>query len=760
MSTSLRNARLRARRTAVASAGVLLLSAGSLFGMAPAEALDPGCVQDASTVTCTFDYTGATQTWTVPAGVTSATFDLHGAQGGTGTSSDPDVEGPPGGKGAHVTTTLMVSAGALYRIEVGGQPPTTSPVGLPPGYNGGGRGGDEGAKGDFRLGGDGGGATDLRTAGGAATDRVVVAGGGGGGGSTEPTSFLAFSGGAGGDSGAPGVAGMFGLPNASGGDGGGAGTQTVGGSAAAQFGNATAGVLGAGGDGSDGAKDLWELNAGGGGGGGYFGGGGGGIGAVTEQSLLIGKSGGPGGGGGGSSFVTPSATSSTVVDGQREGNGRAFITYTVPGSGDTTIPSATVTPPGSPTSSSQVVFDVAFSEPVTGFASDDIELTGTAGATSAVVAGSGSTYTVTVSGMTASGTVNVKVEAGAATDGTNASTASETASVDYLVPDTTKPTVTITKATGQADPTSASPIVFDVVFSEPVTGFGDSDVELSGSAGATTVDVAGSGAAYSVSVSGMTSSGTVVAEVPAGAATDGTNTNTESGTASVTYDKPPSVFDPGPTAAINGVPQVGATLTAGEGNPSPTPTSYEYQWYADDVVISDATGKTFTLTSDMVGKQITVRVTAKKSGLDDASDLSDPTAMVAHVQCGGKNATIVGSPGHDVLTGTDGVDVIAGMGGNDKITGNSGNDVVCGGDGTDTLDGGSGSDTLAGGDGTDTLDGRSNNDTLDGGNGADKLSGGSGKDNLTGGAGSPDICDGGSSTDSGGTGCETKKSIP
>ncbi|MEA2491311.1 MAG: hypothetical protein QOH21_3103 [Acidobacteriota bacterium] len=43
---------------------------------------------------------------------------------------------------------------------------------------------------------------------------------------------------------------------------------------------------------------------------------------------------------------------------------------------------------------------------------------------------------------------------------------------------------------------------------------------------------------------------------------------------------------------------------------------------------------------------------------------------------------------------------------------------------------------------------------------ADKLSGGSDKDTLIGGTGSPDTCDGGSGTDSGGSGCETKISLP
>ena len=94
----------------------------------------------------------------------------------------------------------------------------------------------------------------------------------------------------------------------------------------------------------------------------------------------------------------------------------------------------------------------------------------------------------------------------------------------------------------------------------------------------------------------------------------------------ISYQVP--AFATGPTATISGLPRVGTTLTAGEGNPSPTPDSYQYQWYADGVAIGSATNKTFTLTSAQIGKVITVQVTAIKAGLDNASDTSDPTAPV------------------------------------------------------------------------------------------------------------------------------------
>ncbi|MCW5865514.1 MAG: hypothetical protein KIT52_20670 [Anaerolineae bacterium] len=115
-----------------------------------------------------------------------------------------------------------------------------------------------------------------------------------------------------------------------------------------------------------------------------------------------------------------------------------------------------------------------------------------------------------------------------------------TFSNSYTAPDTTPPTVTINQASGQADPTNASPINFTVVFSEPVTGFATGDVTLSGTAGATTATVtAVNSTTYTVAVSGMTGDGTVVATIGAGVADDAAgndNTASTSTDNSVTFD--------------------------------------------------------------------------------------------------------------------------------------------------------------------------------------------------------------------------------
>jgi hypothetical protein len=59
-----------------------------------------------------------------------------------------------------------------------------------------------------------------------------------------------------------------------------------------------------------------------------------------------------------------------------------------------------------PTSVSPITYTVVFDQAVTGFTTGDVTLSGTAGATLATVAPvTTSTYTVTVTGMTSSGTV-------------------------------------------------------------------------------------------------------------------------------------------------------------------------------------------------------------------------------------------------------------------------------------------------------------------------------------------------------------------
>jgi ELWxxDGT repeat protein len=77
----------------------------------------------------------------------------------------------------------------------------------------------------------------------------------------------------------------------------------------------------------------------------------------------------------------------------------------------------------------------------------------------------------------------------------------------------------------------------------------------------------------------------------------------------------------------------------------------------------------------------------------------------AQALCRGREATLIGSPGNDLLKGGPGPDVIAALAGNDVVKGLEGRDVLCGGPGRDRLHGGLGSDQLLGGVGTDACRG-------------------------------------------------------
>lgn len=88
-----------------------------------------------------------------------------------------------------------------------------------------------------------------------------------------------------------------------------------------------------------------------------------------------------------------------------------------------------------------------------------------------------------------------------------------------------EPRVRVNQATAQLDPTIVSPVRFHVLFGKPVNGFDASDVQMSGTAGATTATITadntyGERRAFFVDVTGMTQTGTITLAVPAGAATD------------------------------------------------------------------------------------------------------------------------------------------------------------------------------------------------------------------------------------------------
>lgn len=406
--------------------------------------------------------------------------------------------------------------------------------------------------------------------------------------------------------------------------------------------------------------------------------------------------------------------------------------------------------------------------------------------------------------------------------------------------DTTAPSVRINQGSGQPDPTSNSPVRFDVVFSEPVSGFASGDVNVGGAAGATQASIAGSGARYTVSVSGMTTGGTVTASIPAGRATDRagnanvaststdntvryvvpTTTEVQSssnpanfgnavtftatvkpsgGTGTVTFTNGTATLG---TSALDSAGQARfTTSTLGVGNHQITATYGGDSRFAgsagslnqrvrntvsiNDVTLTDidvepvsgkltatlaapsnetlsvdyatvdgtaisgehyeATTGTLTFAPGETSKVIPVTALAQIEQTDRdfsvvlsnpsenlalADDRGQVTIVVDHPSC-----TIVGTAGRDDLEGSEEDDVICGLAGNDELDGGSGNDMLYGGEGDDYLEAGPGNDTLRGGSGNDSLDGEPGNDTLIGGPGDDTLEAGTGDDTLEGGDG-------------------------
>ncbi len=244
----------------------------------------------------TFNYTGADQTWTVPSGVTSATFLLLGAGGG-GSDSDYNTtySGGNGGGGGFATGDYSVTAGQTFTVIVGKAGGGLDGVNLsgnnwqtPATYGGGGQGGSiVNIAGGYAS---GGGRSAIRVSG-ASTD-LATAGGGGGAGATN-NSLSTFANGApgGGTSGASVGSvhgGQGGTPSA----GGAGGTSGWGGSYHGTAGSQFAGGV--------------SRDEGGGGGGGWYGGGGGGDTGVSPTW-------GGFGGGGGSSYVALLTNGSTTA---------------------------------------------------------------------------------------------------------------------------------------------------------------------------------------------------------------------------------------------------------------------------------------------------------------------------------------------------------------------------------------------------------------------------------------------------------------
>ncbi|MFM2203888.1 MAG: hypothetical protein RLZZ605_852 [Bacteroidota bacterium] len=260
----------------------------------------------------TFLYTGANQTWTVPAGVTTIQVDIYG--------------GGASGSGARVQATIPVTPAQTLIIVVGqAGVASTAASGAPATYGG---GGASGTSSNFPSQ-SGAGMSGIFKTSYTQINALAIAGGGGGGGiiitNTAPNILAVANGGA---AGLPsGIAGTSSSNAQYTSTGGGGATIYLGGSAGG--GNALYSMQGfvgtalMGGNGGNAyLSGFPNASGGGGGGGGYFGGGGGGGGSDTGTNSREAS-----GGGGGSSFVVSGSSSISYTTGNANSNGSVKITY-------------------------------------------------------------------------------------------------------------------------------------------------------------------------------------------------------------------------------------------------------------------------------------------------------------------------------------------------------------------------------------------------------------------------------------------------
>ncbi|MBI5842794.1 MAG: lamin tail domain-containing protein [Chloroflexi bacterium] len=201
----------------------------------------------------------------------------------------------------------------------------------------------------------------------------------------------------------------------------------------------------------------------------------------------------------------------------------------------------------------------------------DFAVNGTTTATVTSASGIGSVYDVTISGGNLSGlNDDVGLDFSASPNITdtagNSFVKAEPSTDEVYTVDNTAPTVTINKASGQANPASTLPINFAVVFSEPisVSSFTSADITQDGTATVNTWSITDSGdqTNFTLSATAVAGSGTLKPSIAVNLLTDlagndntaGTSTDTVSYTPIPTLTPTPTSSTPTPTITRTATP--------------------------------------------------------------------------------------------------------------------------------------------------------------------------------------------------------------
>ena len=399
------------------------------------------------------------------------------------------------------------------------------------------------------------------------------------------------------------------------------------------------------------------------------------------------------------------------------------------------------------TSAASASYAVTFDSAVTGVDAGDFTLTSTGTATGTIsgISGSGTTYTVDVTGLAGDGTLRLDlkgsgtgIQNGASVAIAGGYTAGQTFTLDHTSPSApSAPHMTAGTDTGVSSSDGITSNTAPVFTGTAETG---ATVRLYDTDGTTLLGsaVADGSGNYSVQSSTLsagphtltTKATDVAGNVSAGSSTSAVTIKTGgpriataqiafgSGTATVTFPDAVAVGTGAielHSAADDSLLQswsAGHGLTASGSSASITldrsllaPGSYYFVAGAD--ALDDLAGNASTAVTRSTGVSFTIQPPPSDTG-------------------GPGSGTPLITPGNDVVALADGISSVAGLSGNDLITAGNGNDLLLGNAGNDTIKAGDGMNTVAGG---------FEDDLIMVGNGANLLYGNEGRDTITAGDG-------------------------
>jgi hypothetical protein len=230
------------------------------------------------------------------------------------------------------------------------------------------------------------------------------------------------------------------------------------------------------------------------------------------------------------------------------GNGNLAVAATIVS--DRTSPIVAIAPSGGITNAIPIPFVFTFSEPVSGFAIDDITVTN---GTKETFSGSGTTYTLLVNPSN-EGTVSVNVGAGACSDADGNLSIAGSASTTW---DHSSPSCLITP---NGTSTNSTSLTATFTFSEVVYGFTISDIAVTN---ANKGAFSGSGSVYTLQLSPI-AQGPVVISINAGVCQDAAANNNTAASVSVIFDTVIPTMTITPDGTVTNAASVTFSFTASE----------------------------------------------------------------------------------------------------------------------------------------------------------------------------------------------------